>query len=61
MKKLTLYIIALINLCFSLNIEYSEIYDNSWALIVGINKYEKIRPLNYAIEDASAIKNLIIK
>ena len=60
MKKLTLYIIALINLCFSLNIEHSEIYDNSWALIVGINKYEKVRPLNYAIEDASAIKNMLI-
>ena len=60
MKNLFIYNIFLISFCFSLNLEHSDIYDNSWALIVGINKYENVRPLNYAIEDASAIKNMLI-
>ena len=35
-------------------------YDNSWALIVGINDYEAVRDLNYAVEDALAVKNMLI-
>ena len=60
MKNLFIYNIFLTSFCFSLSLEHSDIYDNSWALVVGINKYENVRPLNYAIEDASAIKNMLI-
>jgi len=38
----------------------SEIYDNSWALIIGINEYKNVPELNYAVEDAIAIKNILI-
>ncbi|MBS4028167.1 MAG: caspase family protein, partial [Ignavibacteriales bacterium] len=36
-------------------------YDNSWALIIGVNNYsnDKIPPLNYATEDARAIAKLL--
>ena len=58
MLKLIIYYFCLGSL--TLAIETSEIYDNSWALVVGINKYENVRPLNYAVDDASAIKNVLI-
>ena len=47
-------------LSFSLSLDNSDIYDNSWALIIGINEYENIPELNYAVEDAIAIKNILI-
>ena len=34
-----------------------DIYDNSWAVIIGINEYEHVKPLNYAVQDAEAVKN----
>ena len=37
-----------------------DIYDNSWAVIIGINEYEHVKPLNYAVQDAEAVKNLLI-
>ena len=36
------------------------IYDNSWALVVGVNDYDNVPDLHYAVEDALAIKNLLI-
>ena len=59
MKILFIYNIFLTSLCFSLNLEHSDIYDNSWALVVGINKYENVKPLHYAIEDAIAVLILV--
>ena len=50
--------ILLIALSFAITTD--EVYDNSWALIVGINNYENVQDLNYAVEDALAIKNLLI-
>jgi len=38
----------------------STIYDDSWALVVGINDYDTVQDLNYAVEDALAIKNMLI-
>ena len=38
----------------------SAIYDDSWALVVGINDYDTVQDLNYAVEDALAIKNMLI-
>ena len=42
MKNLFIYNIFLTSFCFSLSLEHSDIYDNSWALVVGINKYENV-------------------
>ena len=38
----------------------NEIYDESWALLIGINKYENVAPLNYAVNDAVAVKEMLI-
>ena len=45
---------------FGLAITTEDIYDNSWAVIIGINEYEHVDKLNYAVQDAEAIKNLLI-
>ena len=41
----------------------TEIYNNTWALIVGIEKYtaEGIKELNYAVDDAEAIRKVLIE
>ena len=39
----------------------SQFNDNSWALLVGINEYEMIEDLNYAVEDANSINDLLIE
>ena len=39
----------------------NEIYNESWALIIGINKYENVNRLNFAVNDANVIKKLLIK
>ena len=54
------YIIIIVGLIFALDISDSDIYDNSWALVVGINNYENAPALSYAVEDALAIKNMLI-
>lgn len=42
------------------NLNANIIYDNSWALVVGVNDYDNVPDLHYAVEDALAIKNLLI-
>ena len=37
-----------------------DIYDNSWALIIGINKYENVQKLDFAADDAIAMKDILI-
>ena len=37
-----------------------EIYDDSWALIIGINKYQNVEPLSYAVNDAVAVKEMFV-
>lgn len=36
-------------------------YQNSWALIIGINRYQYERPLSYACNDADAVAAALIK
>ena len=46
------------------NTKYSfikEIYSESWALIIGINKYQNVEPLDYAVNDAVAVKEMFIE
>ena len=45
---------------YGLAITTEDIYDNSWALIIGINKYENVQKLNYAVDDAESIKDILI-
>ena len=37
-----------------------DIYDNSFALIIGIDKYQNVKPLNYAVKDAESIQDILI-
>ena len=60
MKNILKYIVIFIGFSFALDLTDSDIYDNSWALIVGINDYDNVRDLHYAVEDALAIKNMFI-
>ena len=47
-------------LSYGLAVTTDDIYDNSWALIIGIDKYQYIQNLNYAVKDANAFKSLLI-
>ena len=57
MKKLIL--ILMVGNAFAITID--DIYDNSYALIIGIDKYENVKNLDYAVEDANSIKNLLVE
>ena len=51
------------NASASLNDKYSfiaEIYDQSWALLIGIDKYQNVRTLDYAVKDAQDIQSMLI-
>ena len=37
-----------------------DIYDDSWAVIIGIDKYKYSKQLNYAVKDAEAVKEILI-
>ena len=37
-----------------------DIYDNSWALIIGIDKYENVHNLQYAVKDAESMQSILI-
>jgi len=43
----------------SSDIAPSDIYNNQWALIVGIDKYHDFPQLNYAVADAKSMKTLL--
>ena len=51
------YLIYLISIGFSITTK--DIYDNSWALVIGIDKYQNVQKLNYAVDDAESIKEIL--
>ena len=43
------------------NLHYlADIYNDSWALIIGINDYKHMPRLNYAANDAISIKDMLM-
>jgi len=44
-----------------LRITRIELRRNVWALVVGINEYQNVRNLKYAVNDAQAFYNLLVK
>lgn len=40
--------------------EILEIYENSWAVVIGINQYQKWPKLQYAVNDAQAVKEKLV-
>jgi len=53
-------LLSILFISFSLAATSSDIYDNSWALIIGIDKYQNVQKLNYAVDDAESMKNILI-
>ena len=45
---------------YGLAVTTDEIYDNSYALIIGIDEYENVKPLNYAVKDAESIQDILV-
>src|SRR3990167_8396078 len=43
----------------AINTIYKPTYENSWALIVGINKYKRTTTLDYACNDANAVADIL--
>jgi len=41
-------------------INRDDIYEDSWAVIIGIDKYKFSDQLNYAVKDAEAVKDMLI-
>lgn len=37
-----------------------EVYDHSWALVIGINKYREWPRLDYAVDDAKSVREMLI-
>jgi len=44
---------------YGLAVTTDDIYDNSYALIIGIDKYENVSNLDYAVEDANSVASLL--
>ena len=53
-----LLFIYLFSLCLAINKE--NIYENSYALIIGIDNYQNVPELDYAVNDAVAVESMLI-
>ena len=45
---------------YGLALTTEDIYDNSYALIIGIDKYQNVQNLNYAVKDAESIQEILV-
>ena len=52
-------ILPILLFAYGLAVTTDDIYDNSWALIIGIDKYENVSNLDYAVKDANSIASLL--
>ncbi len=54
-----LFPILLFAYCLAVTTE--DIYDNSYALIIGIDKYQNVHNLNYAVKDAESMQSMMVE
>ena len=54
-------LLSILLFAYGLALTTDEIYDNSWAPIIGINKYENVQKLDFAADDAIAMKEILIE
>ena len=54
-------LLSILLFAYGLALTTDEIYDNSWALIIGINKYENVQKLDFAADDTIAMKEILIE
>ena len=53
-------LLSILLFAYGLAITTDDIYDNSYALIIGIDKYENVRSLDYAVKDAEDIQSMLV-
>jgi len=53
-------ILSILLFSYGFAVTTEDIYDNSYALIIGIDKYENVRSLDYAVKDAEDIQSMLI-
>lgn len=44
-----------------LNVQYAERRKNIWAVVIGVNRYSKVRPLKYAVNDARVFYDHLVQ
>ena len=52
-------ILPILLFAYGLALTTNDIYDNSYALIIGIDKYENVSNLDYAVKDAESVEKLL--
>ena len=53
-------LLSILLFAYGLAITTEDIYDNSNALIIGIDKYQNVQNLNYAVKDAESIQDILV-
>ena len=53
-------LLSILLFAYGLALTTEDIYDNSYALIIGIDKYQNVQPLNYAVKDAESIQDILV-
>ena len=53
-------LLSILLFAYVLAFSSENIYENSWALVIGIDKYQNIPGLDYAVRDAQSIQNVMI-
>ena len=53
-------ILPILLFAYGLAVTTVDIYDNSYALLIGIDKYQNVQNLNYAVKDAESIQDLLV-
>ena len=53
-------ILPILLFAYGLALTTEDIYDNSYALIIGIGKYENVQNLDYAVKDAVSIQHILV-
>ena len=53
-------LLSILLFTYGLTLTTEDIYDNSYALIIGIDKYQNVQNLNYAVKDAESIHDILV-
>ena len=56
-----LLFILLFTYGLAVTIKIDDIYENSWALMIGIDKYENVKNLHYAVKDAESMQSMMVE
>ena len=54
-------LLSILLFAYGLALTTDEIYDNSWTFFNGINKYENVQRLDFAADDATTMKEILIE